>query len=101
MNARFVSRVRFVSMCFAFIALVIVGRLYVLQIMRGEEYEARASAQFTEPFTPLVDRNNIYFTDKSGNQIVAATLKSGYALSVNPKKVEDKEKLYEAVKELT
>ncbi len=101
MNARFVSRVRFVSICFAFIALIIVGRLYVLQIMRGSEYEAKASAQFTEPATPLVDRNNIYFTDKSGNQIVAATLKNGYALSVNPKKVEDKEKLYEAVKELT
>jgi cell division protein FtsI (penicillin-binding protein 3)/stage V sporulation protein D (sporulation-specific penicillin-binding protein) len=101
MNARFVARVRILSICFVVIAVTIVGRLYVLQILRGEEFDAKASAQFVEPATPLVDRNNIYFSDKQGNQIVAATLKSGYALAVNPKKVEDIEKLYEAVKDIT
>jgi cell division protein FtsI (penicillin-binding protein 3)/stage V sporulation protein D (sporulation-specific penicillin-binding protein) len=78
-----------------------VGRLYVLQVVRGDSYRAKADAQFIEPATPLVDRNSIYFTDKEGNQIVGATLKSGYAIAVNPKKVEDPEALYEALKEVT
>ncbi len=73
----------------------------MLQVVRGETYRAKADAQFIEPASPLVDRNAIFFTDKSGNQIVGATLKSGYALSVNPKKVVDAEALYEAVKEST
>lgn len=83
------------------IAITIVGRLYVLQVVRGDSYRAKADAQFIEPATPLVDRNSIYFTDKEGNQIVGATLKSGYAIAVNPKKVEDPEALYEALKEVT
>lgn len=101
MSARFVSRIRVLTLFFVFVSLVIVTRLYVLQIMRGDEYRAKADAQFVEPFTPLVDRNAIYFTDKAGNQIVGATLKSGYALAVNPTKVENEEVLYEAVKDLT
>ena len=101
MSARFVSRVRILTICFLVIAITIVGRLYVLQVVRGDSYRAKADAQFIEPATPLVDRNSIYFTDKEGNQIVGATLKSGYAIAVNPKKVEDPEALYEALKEVT
>ncbi|MES2006629.1 MAG: penicillin-binding protein 2 [Patescibacteria group bacterium] len=101
MNSRFVSRVRIVTIFFMVVAITIVGRLYVLQVVRGESYRAKADAQFIEPNTPLVDRNSIYFTDKNDNQIVGATLKNGYALAINPKKVEDAEALYEEVKDIT
>lgn len=99
MNIRYVSRVRIITIFFLVITVTILGRLYVLQVMRGDDYRARADAQFVEPSTPLVDRNNIYFTDKEGNQIVAATLKTGYALAINPRKVEDPGALYEALKD--
>ncbi len=98
MNARFVSRVRIVTVFFLVIAVTIIGRLYVLQVVRGDTYKARADAQFVEPSTPLVDRNAIYFSDKDENQIVAATLKVGYALAVNPHKVADPEALYQSLK---
>lgn len=60
----------------ALIAVVIVGRLYVLQIMYSDSYVAKADAQFTPPASPLLDRNSIYFSDKDGTQIIAATLQS-------------------------
>ncbi len=101
MNLRYVSRVRIITIFFLVIAITIAGRLYVLQIIRGDAYRAKADAQFIEPGTPLVDRNNIYFSDKDGNRIVAATLKTGYALAVNPRKVVDPEALYAAVKDAT
>jgi len=98
MNSRFLSRVRFITLFFIAVAIAILGRLYVLQVMHGEAYRERADAQFVEPSSPLVDRNSIFFTDKDGNEIVAATLKNGYALAVNPQKVTDPAATYAAIK---
>jgi len=73
--ARFVSRVRILTVVCIVCAVVIVGRLYVLQILHGDMYAARANAQFTPPQNPLLDRNNIFFTDSSGASIAAATMR--------------------------
>jgi len=97
LNARFIARVRVVAAGLSLIALCIIGRLYLLQIMNGAEYSARADAQFIQPQTPLTDRDAIYFTDKNGNQILAATLKSGFTLAVNPAKISDAGALYTAL----
>ena len=78
-------------------ALVIVGRLYLLQVVQGHAYAERANAQFIEPASPLIDRGDIYFTDRSGTHIIAATVKEGFALAVNPTKVKDPEAVYAAV----
>ncbi len=94
MNARFISRVRFLTACLVLMALAIVGRLYFLQVIHGRDYTARADAQFVEPASPLPDRDSIYFTDKDGNQITAASLKSGFTLAINPTKVTNVDTLY-------
>src|SRR5665647_317611 len=97
MNARFISRVRTLTACIVLVALVIVGRLYFLQIMQGKDYTARADAQFMQPASPLPSRDSIYFTDKDGNQITAAWLNSGFTLAVNPTKVTDVQALYNSL----
>ena len=74
-NRRFVTRVRVATLICALGALVIIGRLYYLQIIHGESYAARADAQIVVTKTPLVDRNSIFFTDKLGQEITAATLR--------------------------
>ena len=91
MNARFIARVRLLTVSAFWSRFIIIGRLYLLQIIRGNEYAARADAQFASPQSPLTDRDSIYFTDKNGNQITAATLKDGFTLAVNPTKVVDAE----------
>ncbi len=88
------------TVCIIAIALVIVGRLYVLQMMRGGSYASKADAQFVAPPSPLLDRGSIYFTDKDNAQIVAATLKDGFSLAVNPSKVTNVEQLYAALKNI-
>ena len=72
----------------------------MLQIVKGHAYAERASAQFTQPADPLINRGAIFFTDKNGTQITAATIKEGFALAVNPTKVKDPEALYAAVNAL-
>lgn len=96
-KALFVGRVRLVTALFALLSLVIVGRLYVLQVVRADMYALRADAQFAPPASPLLERNSIYFTDKNGTLITAATLTQGFTLAINPAKVADPEALYLAL----
>ncbi len=72
-SARFVRRIRVLTALFVCVAIIMIVRLYVLQVMRGSTYAARADAQIIQPENSLIDRGSIYFTDKNGTQIVAAT----------------------------
>lgn len=100
MNARFVSRVRITAAVCVLGAFIIIGRLYMLQVVHGESYALRADAQFTPPAAPLMERNAIYFSSKEGEPILAATTKSGYALAINPAKVENLDILYNQIADL-
>jgi len=73
---RYIGRIRVLTAVCVLAALIIIGRLYYLQIMHGEAYARRADAQFVSTQDPLLDRGTVYFTDKDGNQITAATLNS-------------------------
>src|SRR3989344_4272843 len=75
MNARFITRVRVVTAMCLLVALVIIGKLYFLQIIHGEEYARRADSQSVELKNPLLNRGTVYFTAKDGTLITAATLK--------------------------
>jgi cell division protein FtsI/penicillin-binding protein 2 len=57
------------------VTLVIVGKLYILQIIRGDEYARRSDAQSVELKNPLLNRGTIYLTGKDGTLITAATLR--------------------------
>lgn len=74
-NRRFVTRIRIATFLCLLVVLIIIGRLYMLQIIQGESYAQRADAQIVIQTTPLIDRNTIFFTDKNGGEITAATLR--------------------------
>ncbi len=74
MNARFVTRVRVVTAICVVASVVIVGKLYFLQIVHGEEYARRADSQSVELQNPLLNRGNIFLTTHDGQLLAAATL---------------------------
>lgn len=96
-TARFVGRIRMLTIVCALVALVIGVRLYVLQVVRADMYVAKADAQFIEPLEPLMNRNAIYFSNKDESTILAATLGTGFTLAINPQQITDKEATYEAI----
>ena len=96
MVARFMLRVRIIAALFTFAALVIVSRLYYLQIMHGEDYAIKADRQFSAP-SSLFDRGSIYFTAKDGTIVGAATTKLGVSLAAVPPDIENPEALWSAV----
>jgi cell division protein FtsI/penicillin-binding protein 2 len=75
MSSRFVLRVRLLTALLLVASLAIVGKLYVLQVMHGQEYARRAQAQSVATHNPLLNRGSIYFTDKDSQPILAATLR--------------------------
>ncbi len=75
MSSRFVLRVRLLTAILILISLAIVAKLYLLQVVHGQEYARRADAQLVATHNPLLNRGAIYFTDKDGQPILAATLR--------------------------
>ncbi len=66
---------RFTAGILCLVAVLFVGRLWILQIVHGSEYQRRADAQLSVQQNPLLNRGSIYFSDKDGGSIVAATLR--------------------------
>lgn len=99
MRAKFKKRVRFIAAAVLVAALVLVGRLYVLQVMQGTEFRDRAEGQYVYGSTENFSRGTIFFTEKDGLNRDAATLDSGYTLALIPTEVEDAEALYTTLSE--
>lgn len=77
----------------AVLALVVGGifilRLYFLQVVHKEKYDDRAQRQYVATVPHLYDRGEIYFQEKNGGLVAAATLSSGYVLALIPTDIED------------
>jgi cell division protein FtsI/penicillin-binding protein 2 len=84
MDPRVRVRIRVVSLAIVAVALVLLGRLYMLQIVQHDDYYARAERQYVRTTAGLYDRGSIFFTTKDGDYLSAAAVKSGFVLVVNP-----------------
>ncbi|OHA83879.1 MAG: hypothetical protein A2937_00930 [Candidatus Yonathbacteria bacterium RIFCSPLOWO2_01_FULL_47_33b] len=71
------------------IAVILVGKLGYVQIARGEVYRDKAERQYTLPTGGSFDRGTIYFSEKTGRSISAATVIPDYTLAIDPSKVVD------------
>jgi cell division protein FtsI/penicillin-binding protein 2 len=79
------------------VVLVFIVKLFYLQIIHGRSYEQLADRQYITTTSQVFDRGTIYFTQKDGTHVSAATLKNGFKLAVNGKLIGDPEKLYNAI----
>ena len=91
------KRITLLSACIIIPACVIVGRLYNLQIMRSAEFRSAADNQYVAKDSSVFDRGSIFFSSKEGTKVSAATLKTGYIVSVNPKLVKEPEDIVNAL----
>jgi stage V sporulation protein D (sporulation-specific penicillin-binding protein) len=96
----FQNRLRFLSLLVLLFALLLVGKLYFLQIVSGEDFKLKAEHQYIAGIN-YFDRGSIYFTTKDGMHVPAASVKLGFTLSVNPNITRDRADLGEIYKELS
>jgi len=76
-------------------ALILGLRLYYIQIIHGQEYVDKADHQYVSPSNNIFDRGNIFFQNKDGISLAAASLLTGYTIAINPQKITDPAKIYE------
>lgn len=97
MRAQFRTRIRIILTCIVLVALLILVRLYFVQIVHGAEYAQKADRQFASNISGLFDRGSIYFTRKDATLISAATLSSGFLVAINPQTMTGPEAAYASI----
>lgn len=97
MKAEITSRIRLLIFIFLGIAFALIFRLYLVQIVKGEEYAQKATRQYSRPNQSLYDRGYIFFSDKDGNEGFAASLDFGYTVAISPVNLGDAQKIYGAI----
>jgi stage V sporulation protein D (sporulation-specific penicillin-binding protein) len=100
MRQSFLPRIRIISVFLSLFVLLILSRLYFVQIVRGGDYSEQADRQYLRPIGNLYERGTIYFEDKNGVLISAATLKTGYTLSINNKLLGDPTEVHQQIEKI-
>lgn len=78
------SRVRLLSVIIALGSLVLIARLYQIQVVDAGHYQEKAESQYVHTKTDLYSRGSILFTTRDGTSLSAAAIQSGFVLSANP-----------------
>lgn len=97
MRTRFVFRIRLIALAIGLLGLLLIVRLYTIQVMHGSAYRDRAEGQYAAISSGNFDRGRIFFTPKEGPPIAAATIESGYTLALIPNQLTDAVKTYNAL----
>ncbi len=97
MKFKNISRIRIVSLGVILVALVFIVKLYILQVIQYHDFTILADKQYTRPSNTVFDRGTIFFQNKNGDLISAATLATGFTVAVNPKKITDATSTYQAL----
>ena len=93
------KRTNWVFLFSLFLGGFLLVRLFFLQVISGEYYQSLALRQ--QGYSAVLEprRGNIYFQNKTGELITAASVKEGYDVYVNPRLLKetnvDPEALYE------
>ena len=90
-------RLRIITGCIIVFAIVLVAKLYDDQVIHRDYFQQLADRQYIRPAGQLFDRGTIYFTDKDGSLMAAATLKTGYTLAINPKLIQNADTVYQEI----
>lgn len=97
MNDTARSRIRFLSLVFLCVCLLIIARLYNLQVMKGDLYASKADRQYLQSGHDYFDRGSIFFTEADGDTVPAASLRTGYIVAMTPKLVEEPDAAFAAL----
>lgn len=93
-------RIRIVSLAICIFALLIIAKLFYLQVIHGEGYTERADRQYATPAGDIFERGSIYFSRKDGELVSAATMVSGFKIAIDTNKLVDPEATYTKIAEI-
>ncbi len=93
-------RIWMMTIVFVSIVLLLVVRLYFLQVIDGPAYDIEASHQYVNTKVGIYDRGNIFMTHRGGTKIASATVHSRFILAIDPRNIVDSEDVYKKINEV-
>ena len=94
MKYNFLFRTRIIFFCISLFALILIGKLFLVQIVHSSSYSEQADRQYSTPSSNIFERGAIYFSRKDGQLVSAAMQTTGFKIAVNPGKIVNKELIY-------
>lgn len=94
------SRMRLIFFSFLLFALILCLRLYYIQIINSDIYIDKADRQYVSSVNSIFNRGSIFFQNKDGSYLSAASLITNYTITINPQKIIDPVSVYEILSTL-
>lgn len=91
----FQLRIRIVSFFIFIFAIVLIAKLFYVQVIHKNSYAEKADRQYATPSGNIFNRGNIFFSKKDGSTLAAASVSSGFKIAINAKEISEEEKVYE------
>jgi len=91
----FQLRIRIIIFCIFTVAIIILARLFFIQVIHQELYSDRADKQYITPSSNIFNRGTIFFTKNDNSFVTAATVVSGFKIAMVPKDIIERESTYE------
>jgi cell division protein FtsI/penicillin-binding protein 2 len=90
----FQLRIRIIIGLIILIAIVLLTRLFFVQIIHSNFYAERADKQYITPASNIFNRGSIYFSKKDGSLVAGGTISSGFKVAIVPNDIIDAEDTY-------
>lgn len=100
MKSSFLIRSRIILFFVIVFALVLLLKLFFVQVVNGSMYEDVALRQYATPSANIYERGTIYFENKSGGLVSAATQISGFKIAIDASKIFDTENTYKELSKI-
>jgi len=101
MGSESTSRIYILFSIIALFAVVLIGRLFFVQVVHGGSFQDQADNQYITNAPNVFSRGSIFFQTRAGEKVSAATLQSGYLIAINPTKIKDARTLFDSINTIT
>ncbi len=95
-----VLRIRLISLAIFLFSVLLIARLFFLQVVKSDFYTERADRQYQRPAATLAERGVISFRQKDGQLVSAASMRDGFLAAINPRVLQNPEAVYERLSSL-
>jgi stage V sporulation protein D (sporulation-specific penicillin-binding protein) len=94
MKSSFPLRIKVVSIGILLFGMVLITRLFFVQVVHGNSYADRADQQYATPSSNIFERGTIYFSTKDSELVSAAVQIAGFKVAINPTQIKDPEAVW-------
>ncbi|MEK7539391.1 MAG: penicillin-binding protein 2 [Patescibacteria group bacterium] len=100
MTYSFLIRSRIILLGITIFSLILIAKLFLVQVVQGDAYSQLADRQYSTPSGDIYERGTIFFTNKGGQLMAAATQTAGFKIAIDPDKIIDAESVYQKLSKI-